>query len=128
MKQKRHILHSLTIEVMAVLLASMVAFQICDKFGIRMSLLPFVMVAGYVVLKLLYHVCMLVTGYIIEILSNPKLAFANIQESSDTSESSSSIDDIQKRRMELFHYEYQQEQQHYQLQKKRKKTKSYLPF
>lgn len=42
---------------MAVLLASMVAFQICDKFGIRMSLLPFVMVAGYIILKLLYHLC-----------------------------------------------------------------------
>lgn len=120
MKQKKHILlHSLTIEVMAVLLASMVAFQICDKFCIRMSLLPFVMVAGYVVLKLLYNLCILVSGYIIEILSSPKLALVEAPSSADASESISNKDGIQKRRMELFHYEYQQEQKHYQQQKEK---------
>lgn len=51
MKQKQHILHSLTIEVMAVLLASMIAFQVCNMLGIRMSLLPFVMATGYIILK-----------------------------------------------------------------------------
>lgn len=119
MKQKKHILHSLTIEVMAVLLASMVSFQICDKYSIRMSLLLFVMVAGYMVLKLLYHLCILVSGYIIEILSSPKLVLVESPTSTDTSESSSNMDDIQKRRMELFHYEYQQEQKHYQQQKEK---------
>ena len=54
MKQKQYILHSLAIEVIAVLLASMIAFQVCKIFGIRMSLLPFVMAAGYVILKLIY--------------------------------------------------------------------------
>ena len=48
MKQKQYILHSLAIEVIAVLLASMIAFQVCKIFGIRMSLLPFVMATGYV--------------------------------------------------------------------------------
>lgn len=66
MKQKQYILHSLTIEVIAVLLASMIAFQICNMLCIRMSLLPFVMAVGYVILKLLYHLCISVARYIIE--------------------------------------------------------------
>ena len=77
MKQRRHIFHSLTIEIVAVLLASMVSFQVYNKIGIRMSLLPFVMVAGYVVLKLLYHVCVWATGCIIELLSHKKVALVN---------------------------------------------------
>lgn len=66
MKQKQYILHSLTIEVIAVLLASMIAFQICNMLSIRMSLLPFVMAVGYVILKLLYHLCISIARYIIE--------------------------------------------------------------
>ena len=38
MRQKQYILQSLIIEVTAVLLASMIAFQVCNMFGIRMSL------------------------------------------------------------------------------------------
>ena len=34
MKQKQYILHSWVIEVIAVLLASMIAFQVCNIFGI----------------------------------------------------------------------------------------------
>ena len=49
MKQKQYILHSLIIEVTMVLLASMVAFQVCNMLGIRMSLIPLVMVIGYVI-------------------------------------------------------------------------------
>lgn len=44
MKQKQDILHSLIIEVTMVLLASMIAFQVCNMLGIRMSLIPLVMV------------------------------------------------------------------------------------
>ena len=66
MKQKQYILHSLTIEVIAVLLASMIAFQICNMLSIRMSLLPFVIAVGYVILKLLYHLCISIARYIIE--------------------------------------------------------------
>lgn len=51
MKQKQYILHSWVIEVIAVLLASMIAFQVCNIFGIRMNLLPFIMATGYVILK-----------------------------------------------------------------------------
>ena len=102
-----YIFHSLTIEIVAVLLASMVSFQVYNKIGIRMSLLPFVMVAGYVVLKLLYHVCVWATGCIIELLSHKKVALVNEPISIGTTTSSSNMEDIQKKRMELFHYEYQ---------------------
>jgi len=37
MKQKQYILHSLTIEVIAVLLASMIAFQICNMLSGKSS-------------------------------------------------------------------------------------------
>ena len=85
MKQKQHILHSLTIEVMAVLLASMIAFQVCNMLGIRMSLLPFVMATGYIILKLLYHLCIIVARYIIEAIPSSHFALAN--EKTDTSSS-----------------------------------------
>ena len=119
MKQRRHIFHSLTIEIVAVLLASMVSFQVYNKIGIRMSLLPFVMVAGYVVLKLLYHFCVWATGCIIELLSHKKVSLVNEPISIGTTTSSSNMEDIQKKRMELFHYEYQREQQHYQQRKEK---------
>ena len=66
MKQKQYILHSWAIEIIAVVLASMIAFQVCNIFGIRMSLLPFIMATGYVILKLMYHLCIIVARYIIE--------------------------------------------------------------
>lgn len=66
MKQKQYILHSWVIEVIAVLLASMIAFQVCNIFGIRMNLLPFIMATGYVILKFMYHLCITVARYIIE--------------------------------------------------------------
>ena len=123
MKQKQHILHSLTIEVMAVLLASMIAFQVCNMLGIRMSLLPFVMATGYIILKLLYHLCIIVARYIIEAIPSSHFALAN--EKTDTSSSvvlppsAKDCVEVQKKRMELFHYEYQREQQQYQQQKER---------
>lgn len=77
MKQKQYILPSLIIEVTAVLLASMIAFQVCNMLGIRMSLLPFIMAAGYVILKLLYHPCIIVARYIIEAIPSSRLSLAN---------------------------------------------------
>lgn len=114
MKQKQYILHSLTIEVIAVLLASMIAFQICNMLCIRMSLLPFVMAAGYVILKLLYHLCIYVARYIIETpLSHLALADEVTDKKTSAVASLHTQDcvEVQKRRMELFHYEYQHEQQ-----------------
>ena len=122
MKQKQYILHSLTIEVIAVLLASMIAFQICNMLSIRMSLLPFVMAVGYVILKLLYHLCISIARYIIETpLSHLALADEVTDKKTSAVASLHTQDcvEVQKRRMELFNYEYQHEQQQYKQQKER---------
>lgn len=123
MKQKQYILHSLAIEVIAVLLASMIAFQVCKIFGIRMSSLPFVMAAGYVILKLIYHLCIIVARYIIEVIPPSFLVLVKKRVSKKTLPLAcfpiSNCEEVQKKRMELFHYEYQREQQQYQQQKER---------
>ncbi|WP_287699317.1 hypothetical protein, partial [Bacteroides sp.] len=123
MKQKQYILHSLAIEVIAVLLASMIAFQVCKIFGIRMSLLPFVMATGYVILKLIYHLCIIVVRYIIEVIPPSFLVLVKKRVSKKTLPLAyfpiSNCEEVQKKRMELFHYEYQREQQQYQQQKER---------
>ena len=66
MNQKQDILHSLIIEVTMVLLASMIAFQVCNMLGIRMSLIPLVMVIGYVIQKLLHHLCIILARYLVD--------------------------------------------------------------
>lgn len=48
MKQRQHIFQSWVIEVITVLLASTISFPISDALGVRLSILPFVMVACYV--------------------------------------------------------------------------------
>ena len=127
MKQKQHILHSLTIEVMAVLLASMIAFQVCNMLGIRMSLLPFVMATGYIILKLLYHLCIIVARYIIETIPPSFWVSVKKRDSKKTlalaSFPISNSEEVQKKQMELFHYEYQREHQQYQQRKEEEENK-----
>ena len=123
MKQKQYILHSLIIEVTMVLLASMVAFQVCNMLGIRMSLIPLVMVIGYVIQKLLYHLCCISARYIVDAI--PPSTLPSVKKSAEektlplASFPASNCEEVQKKRMELFHYEYQREQQQYQWQKER---------
>ena len=125
MKQKQYILHSLIIEVTMVLLASMVAFQVCNMLGIRMSLIPLVMVIGYVIQKLLYHLCCISARYIVDaippslLISIKKCVSKKIQPLAYSP--TSNCKEVQKKRMELFHYEYQREQQQYQWQKARRR-------
>lgn len=123
MKQKQYILHSLIIEVTMVLLAAMVAFQVCNILGIRMSLIPLVMVVGYVILKLLYHLCIISARYIVDAIPPSFLISVKRCVSKKTQSLAcspiSNCEEVQKKRMELFHYEYQREQQQYQQQKER---------
>ena len=58
MKQRQHIFQSWAIEVVTVLLASTISFPVSDTLGVQLSILPFVMVACYVALKLIYHLCL----------------------------------------------------------------------
>lgn len=123
MRQKQYILHSLIIEVTAVLLASMIAFQVCNTFGIRMSLLPFVMGVGYIILKLLYHLCISIARHIVDAI--PPSLLISVKKSAKektlplASSPTSNCEEVQKKRMELFHYEYQREQQQYRQQRER---------
>ena len=53
MSKKQYILQKLTIELVSVLLASLVAFRICEMLSIKLAYLPIVLVGCYIVLKLL---------------------------------------------------------------------------
>ena len=123
MRQKQYILQSLIIEVTAVLLASMIAFQVCNMFGIRISLLPFVMGVGYIILKLLYHLCISIARHIVDAI--PPSLLSSVKKTAEektlllTSSPTSNCEEVQKKRMELFHYECQREQQQYQQQKEK---------
>ena len=123
MKQKQDILHSLIIEVTMVLLASMIAFQVCNMLGIRMSLIPLVMVIGYVIQKLLHHLCIILARYLVDAIPPSLLISVKKCVSKKTQplaySPTSNNEEVQKKRLELFHYEYQREQQQYQWQKER---------
>lgn len=125
MKQKQHIFQSLAIEVTMVLMASIISFPIGNVLEVQLATLPFVMGACYVILKLIYLICISLSAHLIDIISllYPKptqssqqtkddCAFANISSSIDNN-------DILTKRMELFHCEYQYEEQQYLQQKER---------
>jgi len=98
---------------------------VSDALGVRLSILPFVMVACYVALKLIYHLCIFLSAHIISLVSLfcHKPVQSDRQTKDDcalaTAISMAGNDDIQMKRMELFHYEYQHEERQYLQQKKR---------
>ena len=125
MKQKQHIFQSLTIEVVTVLLASTISFPVSDALGVRLSILPFVMVACYVALKFIYHLCISLSVHIISLVSlfrhKPTKSDRQTKDNCTLATAISTVgnDDVQMKRMELFHYEYQHEEQQYLQQKER---------
>ena len=68
MSRKQYTLQKLTIELVSVLLASLVAFRICDMLSIQLAYLPLVLVGCYVVLKLLYNLSIMMVGYILKLI------------------------------------------------------------
>ena len=125
MKQRQHIFQSWAIEVIMVLLASTISFPVSDTLGVRLSILPFVMVACYVALKFIYHLCLSLSAHIISLpsLFRHKPTQSNRLTKDDcnlaTAISMVGNDDIQMKRMVLFHYEYQHEERQYLQQKER---------
>ena len=125
MKQRQHTFQSLTIEVLTVLLASTISFPVSDALAVPLSILPIVMVACYVVLRLIYHLCLSLSAHIISLASlfRHKPTKSDRQTKEDcalaTAISIAGNDDIQMKRMELFHYEYQHEERQYLQQKER---------
>ena len=122
MKQRQHIFQSWAIEVVTVLLASTISFPVSDALGVQLSILPFIMVACYVALKLIYHLCLSLSARIISLASLfcHKPTKSNRQTKGDstlaTAISMVGNDDIQMKRIELFHYEYLHEERQYLLQ------------
>ncbi len=122
MKQKQHTFQSLAKEVGMVLLTSAISFFLSDVFSVPSSILPFVMVACYVVLKLIYHLCLFLSEHIITL---PSLLRHIIQSDRQAKEECSYAvtyaigNNIPMKRMELFHYEYQHEEREYLKQKEK---------
>ena len=127
MKQKQHTFQSLAKEVGMVLLASAISFFLSDVVSVPSSILPFVIVACYVVLKLIYHLCLFMSEYIITL---PSLFRHIIQSDRQAKEECSYAatyaigNNIPMKRMELFHYEYQHEEREYLKQKERQEDEN----
>ena len=125
MRQRQHTFQSLTIEVLTVLLASTISFPVSDALGVQLSILPFVMVACYVALKLIYHLCVTLSTHIIVLASlfrhKPTQSDRQTKDDCTLSAAMSAADnnDIQMKRMELFHYEYQHEERQYLQQREK---------
>lgn len=125
MEHKQHTFHSIVIEVVTVLLAAIISFPVCDIAGVELSMLPFVVVACYVALKFLYHLCISLSAHIMDwssISSQNPMITTQQNKGKCVSESIPSIIENNKiltKRMELFHYEFQHEQQQYRQQKEK---------
>lgn len=70
MKHRQHTLQSIIIEVVIVLLASIISFPLSDIVGVSLSALPLVIVVCYVILKSIYHLCISLSAYTIELTSS----------------------------------------------------------
>lgn len=68
MSRKQYTLQKLTIEIVSVLLASLVAFRVCDMLSIKLAYLPLVLVGCYIALKLIYHICIMMVGYAMKLI------------------------------------------------------------
>ena len=120
MKHRQHTLQSIIIEVVIVLLASIISFPLSDIVGVSLSALPLVIVVCYVILKSIYHLCISLSAYTIELTSSFYPKQQNKDECTLEGISSRAGDnEIMTKRMELFHYEFQHEQQQYRQQKKK---------
>ena len=125
MKQRQHIFQSWAIEVVTVLLASTISFPVSDALGMQLSTLPFIMVACYVALKLIYHLCLSLSAHIISLTSlfchKPTKSNRQTKDDSTLATAISMVgnDDIQMKRIELFHYEYLHEERQYLQQKEK---------
>lgn len=118
MSKKQYKLQTLVIELVSVLIASCVAFQVCNSLSVQLGYFPFVLVGCYIALKLIYHICIMMVGYamkFIPIIYRREAAPALTSSIGAVTEynSSEKSNDAFRKRMELFHYEYQSEQQEY---------------
>lgn len=112
MREQQRLIHSIILETALVLCASAISIWFCDFIGIGLHFMPFVLMAVYALLKLLYHA--VTSGKRISQKQNTE---ANHLVNSVHEEQKQC--DVLKKRMELFHHEFQLEQQSYLLQKEK---------
>lgn len=110
MSKKQYTLQKLTIELVSVLLASLVAFRICEILSIKLAYLPIVLVGCYIVLKLLYSLSIIMVGYVMKLIPIIYIKEASPVLTSSIGavteyNSSKKNNDAFRKRMELFHYE-----------------------
>lgn len=115
MSKKQYKLQTLVIELASVLIASCVAFQVCNFLSMQLGYFPFVLVGCYIALKLIYHMCIMMVGYVmkfIPIIYRKEAAPVLTSSIGAVTEYDSSVksNDTFRKRMELFHFEYQNEQ------------------
>lgn len=118
MSKKQYKLQTLVIELVSVLIASFVAFQVCNSLSVQLGYFPFVLVGCYIALKLIYHMCIMMVGYVMKLIPIIYIKEASPVLTSSIGavteyNSSKKNNDAFRKRMELFHYEYQSEQQEY---------------
>lgn len=70
MSKKQYKLQTLVIELVSVLIASFVAFQVCNSLSVQLGYFPFVLVGCYIALKLIYHMCIMMVGYVMKLIPN----------------------------------------------------------
>ena len=120
MSRKQYTLQKLTIELISVLLASLVAFRICEMLSIKLAYLLLVLVCYYIVLKLLYSLSIIMVGYVMKLIpiiykkEHTPILTTNMGAVAEYAPSDNAI----RKRMELFHYEYQNEQREYAKRKR----------
>ena len=118
MSKKQYKLQTLVIELVSVLIASFVAFQVCNSLSVQLGYFPFVLVGCYIALKLIYHMCIMMVGYVMKLIPIIHIKEASPVLTSSIGavteyNSSKKNNDAFRKRMELFLYEYQNEQQEY---------------
>ena len=128
MSKKQYKLQTLVIELVSVLIASCVAFQVCNSLSVQLGYFPFVLVGCYIALKLIYHICIMMVGYAMKLIhiiyrreSSPILA-SSVGPVAEYAPSDNAI----RKRMELFHYEYQMNSENMRSEKNWKKTQCLL--
>lgn len=110
MSKKQYKLQTLVIELVSVLIASFVAFQVCNSLSVQLGYFPFVLVGCYIALKLIYHMCIMMVGYVMKLIPIIHIKEASPVLTSSIGavteyNSSKKNNDAFRKRMELFHYE-----------------------
>ena len=72
MNKKQYTFNILIIGGISLLISSMISFVVCEVFDVRLSYFPFVLLVAYIIIQLLYHLCLYATIYVIDLICGLK--------------------------------------------------------